>query len=124
MARSIMERTVLRFWIRWAVSALGLWIAAALLGGGIRYSGWWVLIVAGLVLAALNTVLKPILVILSLPVIVLTLGLFMIVVNGAVVFLVSWIYPPLHIDGFGAAVVAGIIVGLVNYIVTAVIADV
>lgn len=111
-----------RFIVRWIVCSLGLWIAAALLGHRIEYdSSWIVIIIAGLLLAAVNAVLRPIVVILSLPAILFTLGLFMVVINGLMVFLVSKIYEPLEITSFWAAILAGMIIGLVNYLVTAIL---
>ena len=120
-----MHNAFVRFLIRWLVSSLGLWIAAGFLNQSISYnSEWQVIIIAGLVLAAVNTVLKPILIILSLPAILFSLGLFMIVINGLTVFIVSKLYTPLHITNFWAAVFAGMVIGLVNYLVTAILEDV
>lgn len=114
-----------RFLVRWLVCSLGLWIAAGLLSNSINYNnGFEVVVIAGLLLAVLNTILKPILVILSLPAIVLTLGLFMIFINGLTVFLVSKLYAQLHVTNFWAAVFAGMVIGLVNFLVSAILKDV
>lgn len=111
-----------RFLLRWFVSGLGLWIAAAVLGGSIEYNSQiGVIIISGLILAIVNTILKPIIIFLSLPAIVFTLGLFMIVINGLMVLLVSTLYSPLQVESFGAALVAGFIIGLVNYLVTTIL---
>lgn len=113
-----------RFLFRWFVSSLGLWIAAGLLGDSIDYqSKLRVIVIAGLVLAIVNTVIKPIVVILSLPAILFSLGLFMIVVNGLMVLLVSALYEPLHVNNLGAAMLAGMVVGLVNYLVLTILED-
>ena len=113
-----------RLLVRWFVCALGLWVAAGLLSGSISYEHHvGVIITAGLVLAILNAIIKPILVLASLPAILVTLGLFMLVINGITVFLVSKLYHPLHITNFWAAVGAGVIIGLVNYLVTAILED-
>jgi len=118
-----MEKGLLyRFLVRWLVCSLGLWIAAGILSTGITYgSDIGVIIVAGLVLAIINAVLRPILIILSLPAILFSLGLFMIVINGFTVFLASKFYTSLHVTNFWAAMLAGIIIGLVNYLVTAIL---
>jgi putative membrane protein len=58
-------------------------------------------LIAGLILAIINTFIRPIIVILSLPAIVLSLGLFMVVVNGLTVYLASWLYKPLNVTNFG-----------------------
>ena len=74
-------------------------------------------------MAVINIVLKPIIVIFSLPAILLTLGLFMIIVNGLTVYLASKLYEPLHITHFWAAVFAGIVIGIVNYLVTTILEE-
>lgn len=111
-----------RFLVRWLVSSLGLWIAAGLLGSGVQYdSNLQVILVAGLILAIINAIIRPIVVLLSLPAILFTLGIFMVIINGAMVYLVSQLYPSLHITSFWVAILAGIIIGLVNYLVTAIL---
>ncbi|MGB4758632.1 MAG: phage holin family protein [Candidatus Saccharimonadales bacterium] len=112
-----------RFLIRWLVCSLGLWIAAGLLGSIEIDGSWGVIIVAGLILAIINTIIKPILVILSLPAILLTLGLFMLVINGLTVALTGYLYEPLNVGSFWAALFAGIIIGIVNYLVTIILED-
>ncbi|MEO6761758.1 MAG: phage holin family protein [Candidatus Saccharimonadales bacterium] len=113
-----------RFLLRWLVCGLGLWIAAGILSSSISYgSQIGVIIIAGLVLAIINSIIKPILVVLSLPAILVTLGLFMMVVNGATVYLASRLYTSLHVTNFWAAIAAGIIIGLVNYLVTAILEE-
>lgn len=120
-----MQRPLHRFLIRWFVCSLGLWIAASFLSSSISYdSRFRVIIIAGLILAIINTILKPILVVLSLPAILLTLGLFMIVINGLTVLIASWLYEPLHVTNFWAAIFAGMVIGLVNYLVTTILEDV
>ena len=119
-----MQKTGGKFLMRWIVSTLGLWIAAGFLSNDISYNHQAkVLIVAGLVLAIINIFLKPILVILSLPVILLSLGLFMIIINGLTILIVSQIYTPLHITTFWSAVFAGIIIGVVNFLVSIVLRE-
>jgi putative membrane protein len=120
-----MNRPFARFLMRWAVCSLGLWIAANILSNSISYSNKiGVIIIAGLVLAIINVIIKPILIVFSLPAILLTLGLFMIIINGLTVFIASKLYTQLHITNFWAAVFAGMIIGLVNYLVTAILEDV
>jgi putative membrane protein len=114
-----------RFLVRWFVCGLGLWIAAGLLSTNVEFetagSKFWVVLVSGLLLAAINSIIKPLVVLLSLPAILLTLGLFMVVINGFSVLLASWLYSPLHIENFWVAMLAGVIIGLVNYLVTAIL---
>jgi putative membrane protein len=111
-----------RFISRWLVCGLGLWIATGFLSNDITYQNRLVdTIIAGLFLAILNILLKPVLIVLSLPAIVFSLGLFMIIINGFIVYLVSKLYEPLHITNFWAAVFAGMVIGLVNYLVTTIL---
>lgn len=119
-----MNRPLYSFLTRWLVSSLGLWVAAGLLGDSITYdSKLKVIIIAGLVLAIINVFLKPLLIIFSLPAILFSLGLFMIIINGLTVFIASKLYTPLHITNFWAAVFAGMVIGLVNYLVTAILEE-
>lgn len=118
-----MPKPLIRFLTRWLVCSLGLWIAAGFMSSISYQNEWQVVVLAGLVLAIVNTIVKPLLVILSLPAILLTLGLFMIVVNGLTVLIASRLYTPLHVTNFWAAIFAGIIIGLVNYLVTAILED-
>lgn len=113
-----------RFALRWFVCSLGIWIASGILGERINYnSRFGVIIVAGFILALVNVVIKPVVVIMSLPAILFSLGLFMIVINGLMILLVSKLYSPLHITNFGAAMFAGMVIGLVNYLVSTILED-
>lgn len=118
-----MNQPIARFLVRWLVCSLGLWIAAGFLSGSISYDSIAAIAVGGLILAVVNIVIKPILVIFSLPAILMTLGLFMVIVNGATVYLVSKLYSQLHITNFWAAVFAGMVIGLVNYLVTTILEE-
>lgn len=119
-----MYRPFYSFLTRWLVSSLGLWIAAGILSSSITYDNKLkVIVVAGLVLAIVNVFIKPILVVFSLPAILFSLGLFMIVINGLTVLIASKLYAPLQITNFWAAVFAGMVVGLVNYLVTAILEE-
>ena len=111
-----------QFFIRWFVCSLGLWIAAGLLGGRITYDNRIAaIVISGFILALVNAVIKPVMVILSLPELFFSHGLFMIVINGFMVVLASKLYHPLQVASFGAAMLAGLIIGLVNYSVTTIL---
>lgn len=109
-----------KFAVRWGATTLGLWIAAALLGSARLSVGdkWSTVVIAGLLLALVNTALKPLLIFLSIPALIISLGLFMLVVNGALILIASWLYGPFFVANFGVAVIAGIIVGLINILVS------
>ena len=128
MGRVHPPNIVYRFAVRWFVSALGLWVAAAILGSErIGYDGLLVIVIAGFMLALVNAIIKPFVVLLSLPAILFTLGLFVIVINGLMVMLAAWVasnvYAPLEISSIWSAMLAGMIIGLVNYLVTAILED-
>lgn len=113
-----MKKQFLLFVVRWLTNALALWISAQLLHLVDTQENVMGFIIGGLILSILNAIVKPVLVILTLPAIALSLGFFLIVINGIVVYLASLLYQPLHIESFWAAVLVGIVIGLVNYIVT------
>ncbi len=117
----MLQLQFLLFLLRWVFNSLGLWVAARLLSGhGITYDesqGVALFLTAGFVLSLVNVLLKPIIIILSLPAILVTLGLFTLVVNGFMVYLVGQLVPSIEI-GFWAAVLAGMIVSLINYVLT------
>lgn len=83
-----------------------------------------IIIISGLILAIVNTIIKPLVVLLSLPAILFSLGLFMIVINGLMVSVASYLYKPLEVTSFGAAMLAGVIIGVVNILVTAIVEDI
>jgi putative membrane protein len=110
------------FVVRWALNSFGLWVAIKLLGTGYDdreiTAGFWGFLLAGLIFSLVNSIFKPIAVVLSLPAILLTLGLFVIVVNGLMVYLTALIAPGIALS-FGNSIIAGIILSLINYIVSA-----
>jgi putative membrane protein len=102
------------FLIRGLVTALGLWVASALLSGVTSY-GFLSLLGAGLLLGVINAVVRPILVVLTLPITIFTLGLFLLVVNGLMVLLVSKMMHGFKVDGFWWAMLTAIIVTFVGW---------
>jgi putative membrane protein len=107
------------FILRWLVNFLGLWAAAVLMSGSIEYNSQLsVLIIAALIFSIVNAVLRPLVVLFSLPAIVLTLGLFMLVVNGLMLYIVTIIYPTFKLHSFWTAIVAVAIIWFVNYLMT------
>src|SRR4051812_47866616 len=99
-----------KFVLRWLVNFLGLWAAASLLSGIGYQDKLRVLIVAALIFSIVNAFIRPLIIILSLPAIVLTLGLFTFVVNALMLYLVEVLYPRFQVASFGTAILAVIIV--------------
>ncbi|NJD30724.1 MAG: phage holin family protein [Gammaproteobacteria bacterium] len=102
------------FLLRAAISALGLWVASEIFSG-LRFESPSKLIVAALLLGIVNAVVRPLAFVLTLPLTVLTLGLFLLVLNAGMVALVAWIVPGFEISGFWTAVGAALIVSLVSW---------
>lgn len=114
-----MKQQFKQFMLRWAVCSSGLWISSALFTTvELNGRGATVLIIGGLFLALVNVIIKPLVIVLSLPAIMLSLGLFTVIINGLMVTIVSWLYSPLEVETFGAAILTGVIIGLLNFIIT------
>ena len=117
----IMKRQFLTFVIRWILNSCGLWIAVRIFGTGFSdqqlTEGFVVFLVAGLIFSIVNAVLKPIAIILALPAILVTLGLFTIIVNGLMVYISLKLAPGLQMT-FWNSVLTGLVLSLVNYIVS------
>lgn len=107
------------FLLRWVLNTLGLWLAVSLFGTGNNGEPdrLIIFIFAGLVFSVVNALLKSILVVLSLPALLLTLGLFMLIVNGILVYISIKIAPGFSMT-FWHSVLTGIVISLVNYIVS------
>lgn len=111
-----------RFLARAVFAALGLALAAYLLKG-VSYNGIVDLLIAGVVLGVVNAILRPILFVLTLPLTIVTLGLFLLILNALMIMLVAWMLPGFHVDGLWSGVLAAIITGLVSWIGAIVIGD-
>jgi putative membrane protein len=109
-----------RFVAALAINALALWVANGLFGS-VEIHGAAAYIIGAGVLAIANAILKPILAILTLPLIIITLGFFYLLINIAMVALAEWIAPNFSIDGFWTYVGVVVIVWIVNWAVTALV---
>jgi putative membrane protein len=104
---------MLYFLLRAAIAALGFWLATRWVSG-VTIDGPSTLLLAGLVLGIVNAVIRPIAILLTLPMTVLTLGFFLLVINAGMVALVAWILPGMHVTGFWAALCSSVLVSLVS----------
>jgi len=108
-----------KFALRTLVNFLGLWAAAELMSGSIDYgSKLTTLVIAAILFSLVNAFVRPIIVFFSLPAILVTLGLFTFVVNAFMLYLVTLVYPRFHLRSFWTAIIAVIIVWIVNYLLT------
>ena len=113
-------RRYIAFLVRWVLTSLGLWIVIRLFGRENSVTlgqSIATFLLAGLIFAVVNSVLKPIITILSLPFVLITLGLFMLIVNGLMVWLTIKLAPNLEMS-FGWSIISGIVLSLVNYLVS------
>lgn len=117
-----MRKQFALFLLRWVANSFGLWLASRLLSGSFSDSDATAVtfLLAGLVLSLLNTVLRPIIVVLSLPAIVLTLGLFTLVVNGIIVYISLKLVPHLDIS-FVGSIITGLLISLINYAISGIL---
>jgi putative membrane protein len=105
---------LLRLAVAWAVNAAALWVADAL-WHGVVINGWKAFLIGAAVLGIANAVIKPILTVLTLPLIIVTLGLFYLVINIAILALAEWLAPNFSITGFWTYVGTVIVVWAVNW---------
>ena len=106
------------FVFRWIATTIAVMVAAALIRG-IRYDSFGSLIGAALLLGILNAFVRPVLLILSAPLILLTLGFFILIVNGLMLLLVPSLVHGFHVDSFGSAFWGAIVIGLVSWVLSA-----
>lgn len=108
---------VKKFLQSWLISTLAVLVAVCVLRGRIHYDGWLDLVKASLLLGILNAGLRPILMLLTLPLLILTLGLFRFVINALLLYLVSYLLQPgFRVEGFWAAFWGALIISVVSVI--------
>ncbi len=109
-----------RLLVHWFVSSVALWVASYLLAG-VSIQSVPTLLVAAIVLGFLNAVLKPILVILTLPITIVTLGFFYFVLNGVLFALGSTLVSGFYVEGFGSAFLGALIMSAVSWFLGAIL---
>lgn len=116
-----MRRQFTIFLLRWLLNSFGLWLAVRLFGTGYDIesidAGVGVFLLAGLIFSLVNSILRPVVIVLSLPAILVTLGLFTFIVNGLMVYISLFLTPGLQMK-FWHSVLTGIVLSLINYIVS------
>ena len=109
----------MRFLIHWLVVTIALAVTAWLLPG-VHVTSLMALLVGGLVLGFVNAIVRPVLQLLSLPITLLTLGLFLLVVNGVAFGLAAWLTPGFGVSGLWQAILGSLLVSIVSWILGAV----
>ena len=102
------------FLIRMVISAMGLWIASEFVPG-MEITGMGTLVAAAFLLGIVNAVVRPLIVILTFPITIVTLGLFLLVINAAMLGLVAWLLDGFMLDGFLAAVAGSLVVSATGW---------
>lgn len=120
-----MKKQLPTFILRWLLNSFGLWVAVRLLSTSYNDSivvdlGLAGFLLAGLIFSLVNSIVKPLIIVLSLPAILLTLGLFMLVVNGLLVYISLALAPGISMT-FAYSIITGMLLSLINYILTAVL---
>jgi len=103
------------FLLRLAISAFGLWVASQVVPG-VTIDDGWTLAFAALWLGIVNALVRPIVLLITLPLTLLTLGLFILVVNAAMISLVAAMLDGFHLSGFGAALFGALVVSITSWI--------
>lgn len=101
--------------MRGAFAAVGFWVATYFVTG-LHFADASTLLIAGLTLGVMNAVVRPILILLTLPLTVLSFGFFLLIINGVMVGLVAWLMPGMRVDGLGSAVGTSVIVSVVSFL--------
>lgn len=112
---------MLGFLLRWSINLLALVVAGSVIKG-IRIEGLGMGIIAAGILGVVNAVIRPVVLVLTLPINLLTLGFFTLVINAAMLKLVSMIVPGLVIESFGAAFLGALIISLISWLLNIFIA--
>jgi putative membrane protein len=105
------------FLIRAVVVGIGLWLASKIVPG-VDFNSTGTLIAAALLLGVINAIVRPVIVILTLPITLLTLGLFLLVINALMIMLVAWFLPGFLVAGFWSAIFAAVIVSLTSWVMS------
>ena len=103
------------FLLHWIVVAVALWVTARFVPG-VTISSWPALAIAALVLGFVNAVVRPVLTILTLPITILTLGLFYLVVNGIAFGLAAALVPGFQLDSWTAAIIGALVTSVISWI--------
>ena len=111
---------ILNFLAHLLITAALLLLVARLVKG-VKVEGWGAAFIAALVLGLVNALLKPVLVVLTLPLTIVTFGLFLLVINAAVLRIVGWVVPGMKVEGCAPALWGGLVLALLNLAVEAVL---
>jgi len=115
-----MPNKLARFVLHWLVTSLSLWVASRVFSG-IHFADTSSLIISALLLGFVNAIVRPVLIVLTLPLTVLTLGIFLLVINAVMLLLVSALVSGFTISNFGTAFLASIFISITSFLIGAVL---
>jgi putative membrane protein len=107
---------MMRLILRALIAAFGLWLASEIVPGIAAPGGWTSLLIAAALLGVVNAVVRPVVFVLTLPLTVVTLGLFLLVVNAAMLGLVGLLLKGFVVDGLWAGIFGSVVVGVVSWL--------
>ncbi len=108
-------RPFMQFLQRWLINTLAVLVTVVLLQGRIRYGGIMDLFIASLLLGILNAFIRPIMMLLALPLLIFTLGLFTLVINASLLYFVHWLMGPrFEVDSFGWAFLGALVISIIS----------
>lgn len=109
--------------IRWAILAAAIAAAAWLIGGVEVNGGFWSYVWVAAILGLVNTFIRPVIIVLTLPLTVITLGLFILVVNALALGITDWLTTSINIDGFWTTMLAALVISAVSWALSSAIFD-
>ena len=109
--------------IKLLINAAALWVASALVSGIELEGTFWEIMLVALIFGLINTFIKPVLKLLSLPVMIVTLGLFAIVINAGLLVLTAWITDYLSVQNFWSAILGAIVISIVSAVLGVFVRD-
>ena len=110
------------FLLHWAITAISLWVAS-LLFKGLKFDNATSLIISALLLGLANALVKPLLIILTLPLTLVTFGVFILVINALMILLVAWIVKGFKVSGFWTAFFAAIFISLLSILIGSLVSE-
>jgi putative membrane protein len=115
LARTIMPRNAMSFLKRWLITTVAVWVAVCIVPGINCYTKT-ALLLASLLLGLLNAFVRPVMMLLSLPLLIFTLGLFMLVINALLLWSVDLVLKDFHVDGFRPAFLGSLVISIVSFV--------
>lgn len=113
----------MRIIIRVLINAAALWVAAELIDGIVLSDRPVAVLIVAVIFGLVNGLIRPVVKLLTFPITLVTLGLFILVINAAMLQLTDWLSDDLRVDGFGPSILGGIVISLVSWFLSAFLDD-